>query len=257
LRTIPGKGVFVKEVEERLLRGQASVAVHSMKDLPIEIPSGLCLAAVPERDDPRDVLISRDGLPLKRLRSGAVIGTSSPRRKAQLLACRPELRVESIRGNLDTRIAKLRGTRLSAVRYDAIVVAAAGCQRAGYENEITEYLSAEMVLPAPGQGAIAVECREDDREAIEMARSINDPASFVAVEAERALLKYLGGGCHTPIAALAAVEGGNLWLRGAILSPDGSRIVRAESYGPPNQPDSLATEVAQRLLLNGARELLR
>lgn len=257
LAAMPGKGVFVKEIEDRLLRGQARMAVHSVKDLPVDIAGGLCLASVPERADCRDVLISRKKLALKELRPGAIIGTGSPRRKAQLLALRRELRVENIRGNLDTRIAKLRGTRACRVRYDAIVVAAAGCLRAGYEHEISEYLPSELILPAAGQGALAIECREDDLEAIEIARSVSDATTFAAVQAERALVGYLGGGCHTPIAALATLEGDNLRLRGVVLSPDGKRIARAHSSASMSRPKSLARDVAQRLLSLGAKDIIR
>ncbi|NQT84394.1 hydroxymethylbilane synthase [bacterium] len=257
LSAMPGRGVFVKEIEDCLVRGQARMAVHSMKDLPTELPPGLCIAAVPERADYRDVLISGKMLPLENMPPEAVIGTGSPRRKAQLLAIRPDLRIENIRGNLDTRIAKLRGTKAAPVRYDAIVVAAAGCLRAGYEGEISEYFPPELILPAAGQGALAVECREDDLEVIEIARSINNPLAFSAAQAERALVRYLGGGCHTPIAALATAEGANLRLRGAVLSPDGKRAVRAESSASTNQPEALANDVAKKLISLGARDLIR
>ncbi len=257
LATMPGKGVFVKEIEDRLLRGQARMAVHSMKDFPTDIPPGLCLACVPERDDYRDVLISRDDRRLKDLPPGAVIGTGSPRRKAQLLSFRPDFRVENIRGNLDTRIGKLRGTRPSAVRYDAIVVAAAGCLRARQEREISEYLPPELFLPAAGQGALAIECREDDAEAVEIAASISDPLSFAAVQAERELVRYLGGGCHTPIATLAVSEGQNLRLRGAVLSPDGKRVVLAQSSLSISEAESLVQNVAEELFSRGARDIIR
>ena len=257
LSAMPGKGVFVKEIEDSLLRGQARMAVHSMKDLPTEIPPDLCIASVPKRDDYRDVLISRNGLPLKNLPSGAVIGTSSPRRKAHLLAFRPDLRVENIRGNLDTRIAKLRATTPSLLRYDAIVVAAAGCLRAGYDREISEYIPLELILPAAGQGALAIECRQDDLEAIEIARSIGDPFNFAAVQAERALVRRLGGGCHTPIGALATNETGNLRLRGAVLSPDGKRILKAESSASAGQSETLAEDVAKQLISLGAGDIIR
>lgn len=257
LFAIGGKGVFVKEIEESLLRGKSRLAVHSMKDLPIDLPCGLCLASTPGREDFRDVLISRDMVTLQALRHSAIIGTGSPRRKAQLLAFRPDLRIEHIRGNLDTRVAKLRGTKPSGVAYDAIVVAAAGCLRAGYAGEIAEYLPPELMLPAAGQGAIAIECREDDREAVHIARAINDPTTFAAVQAERALVKFLGGGCEMPIAALATAEGDRLRLRGAVLSPDGKRAFRAESVGLAAEPESLAKIVGEELFRLGASELIR
>jgi hydroxymethylbilane synthase len=257
LSSLPGKGVFVKEIEDSLLRGEARLAVHSMKDLPVDLPPGLCLAATPAREDFRDVLISRGGLTLQQLPSSAVIGTSSPRRKAQLLAFRGDFRVEDIRGNLDTRIAKLRGTRPSPARYDAIVVAAAGCLRAGLADEISEYLPPETMLPAAGQGALAIECREDDLEAIEIARAVSDPATYAAVQAERALLRELGGGCRTPIAALATEENDRLRLRGAVLSPDGKRVLRAESSASMSDPEALAKSVAEQLFRLGAKDVIR
>lgn len=257
LSAMPGKGVFVKEIEDSLLRGEPRMAVHSMKDLPTDLPPGLFVASVPKRADPRDALISRDGMSLKDLPPSSVIGTSSPRRKAQLLAIRPDLRIENIRGNLDTRIAKLRGERPSPVSYDAIVVAAAGCLRMGCAEEISEHFPPELFLPAPGQGALAIECREDDAEAIEIAESINDPLTHAAVQAERALVHYLGGGCHTPIAALATAEGKSLRLRGAVLSPDGKRVVKGESSASVTQPEVLAKDVADQLLSQGAADIIR
>jgi len=256
LSRMPGKGVFVKEIEDCLLRGEAHLAVHSAKDLPVELPAGLCLAATPKREDPRDVLISRDNKRLEEIPRSAVIGTGSPRRKAQLLAFRPDLRIENIRGNLDTRIAKLRGKRASPVRYDAIVVAAAGCVRAGFEEEIAQHLPPEVMLPAAGQGALAIECREDDTEAVQMAGRINDPQTFAAVLAERALVRNLGGGCNVPIAAYADSEGEALWLRGAVMSPDGRRVVRAEAGGLASEAQLLAEEVAEKLFKLGAESII-
>ncbi len=254
---IEGKGVFVKEIEESLLRTESRLAVHSMKDLPIDLAPGLRLTATPAREDVRDALISRDTATLEALPSSAVVGTGSPRRKAQLLAFRPDLRIENIRGNLDTRIAKLRGRKASPVRYDAIVVAAAGCLRLGYEREISEYIPPEVILPAAGQGALAIECREDDLETTEMVRTINDPPTFAAARAERALVMYLGGGCHTAIAALATIEKGRLRLRGAVLSAEGGQVLRAESTGSVEGPESVAKAVAEELLRRGAAEIIR
>lgn len=257
LSRMPGKGVFVKEIEDCLMRGEARLAVHSAKDLPVELPAGLCLAATPKREDPRDVLISRDNKRLEELPRSAVIGTGSPRRKAQLLAFRPDLRIENIRGNLDTRIAKLRGKRASPERYDAIVVAAAGCVRAGFEEEIAQHLPPEVMLPAAGQGALAIECREDDTEAVQMAGRINDPQTFAAVLAERALVRNLGGGCNVPIAAYADLERDVLRLRGAVMSPDGTRVVRAEASGLVSEAQLLADEVAEKLFKLGAESIIR
>ncbi len=256
LSAMRGKGVFVKEIEDCLLQGKARLAVHSAKDLPVDLPAGLCLAATPVREDPRDVLISRGGISLREMPPSAVIGTGSPRRKAQLLAFRPDLRVENIRGNLDTRIGKLRGAKPSPVCYDAIVVAAAGCVRAGFEREITEYLPPEVLLPAAGQGALAIECRQDDEEVVSMAQAINDPQTFAAVQAERALVKRLGGGCQIPIAALATGEQEELRLRAAVLSRDGKRAVRAESRASVKEPEALAKIVAGKLYVLGVREMI-
>jgi hydroxymethylbilane synthase len=256
LPAIPGKGVFVKEIEDCLLEGRARLAVHSMKDLPVDLPRGLHLAATPKRDDFRDVLVSRDGLALETLPESSVVGTSSPRRRAQLLAVRPDLRLEDIRGNLDTRLAKLHGRRPSLVRYDAIIVAAAGCHRLALSQEISQYLPPEVCLPAAGQGAIAIECREGDPAATRIAQAINDPPTFASVGAERAVVRDLGGGCHTPIAALAIPDGEDLALLAAVLSPDGGRILRAEAVGKVENPESLARTVAARLMDLGAEELL-
>lgn len=257
LARMPGKGVFVKEIEDCLLRGEAHLAVHSAKDLPVDLPEGLCLAATPKREDPRDVLISRDNKTLEELPRSAVIGTGSPRRKAQLLAFRPDLRVENIRGNLDTRIAKLRGETASPVRYDAIVVAAAGCIRAGFEEEIVQFLPPEVMLPAAGQGALAIECRDGDNEAIQMASKINDAPTFAAVFAERALLRNLGGGCNVPIGSYADCEGERLRLRGAVMSPDGTRVLRAESRARVSEAQMLADGVAEKLFKLGAESIIR
>jgi hydroxymethylbilane synthase len=257
LSHMPGKGVFVKEIEDYLLRGEAHLAVHSAKDLPVDLPKGLCLAATPKREDPRDVLISRDNKTLEELPPSAVIGTGSPRRKAQLLAFRPDLRVENIRGNLDTRIAKLRGKKASLMRYDALVVAAAGCLRAGFKEEIAEYLPTEVMLPAAGQGALAIECRDDDDEAIQMARKINDAPTFAMVLAERALLRNLGGGCNVPIGSYADCEGERLRLRGKVMSPDGTRVVQAEGWGSVSDPESLAGDIAEKLFKLGAESIIR
>jgi len=257
LSALPGKGVFVKEIEDSLLRGEARLAVHSLKDLPTGLAPGLCLASTPAREDYRDALISRGSLTLNALPPGAVVGTGSPRRKAQLLTVRPDLRIENIRGNLDTRIAKLRGTKASPVAYDAIIVAAAGCLRAGFQGEIAEYLPPETLLPAAGQGTIAIECRADDLDAIRIVESVKDPPTFAAARAERALVEYLGGRCRTPIAALATAEGDNLRLRSAVFSPDGKRAFRAESTGPMTDPESVARSAARELFRMGAGEVFQ
>jgi hydroxymethylbilane synthase len=240
-----GKGVFTKEIEEALLAGRIDVAVHSLKDLPTELPAGLALAAVPGRDDVRDALV---GQPLAALPAGARVGTGSLRRGAQLRALRPDLRIEPVRGNVDTRLRKL-----DAGEYDALVLAAAGLRRLGWEERIAEYFPAEVMLPAPGQGALAVETRAGSgAEAI--CAAVEDPASRAAVEAERALLAGLGGGCQVPIGAWARPAGGGLRLSAVVLSPDGTTAVRGNVDGA--EPHALGAELARQLLRDGAGELL-
>jgi hydroxymethylbilane synthase len=251
-----GKGIFVKELEEALLRGEAALAVHSLKDLPVELPKGLVIAAVPEREDARDALISKNGARLAELPPGAVVGTGSGRRAAQLLTARPDLRIEPIRGNLDTRIAKLMGRRESAVAYDAIVVAAAGCLRLGLDEAITELLPVDLVLPAPGQGALAIETREDDTETRAVAAAIEDEAARCAVEAERACLRALGGGCRVPIAAYAEAAGGSIVLRARVCSLDGRGVVGGQRTGPAAEALSVGTTLANELLGRGAGRLV-
>jgi hydroxymethylbilane synthase len=225
---IPAKGVFVKEIEQALLRGDARLAVHSLKDMPTDTLPGLVIAAIPEREDARDALISRSSAPLSEFPGGAVVGTGSARRAAQLLAARPDLRIEPIRGNLDTRIAKLTGARPSPVAYDAIVVAVAGCRRLGLDEAITEILPPHVILPAPGQGALAVETRDDDAEAIRMVAAIDDGAARQTTTAERACLRALGGGCRVPIAAYAEIVADTLSLHARVCSPDGRTVVESE-----------------------------
>jgi len=255
-RQAEGAGIFVKEIEQALLNGDADLAVHSLKDMPTETPPGLTIAAIAEREDARDALISRNGARLRELPRGAVVGTGSVRRAAQLLASRPDLRIEPIRGNLDTRIAKLTDARASPIAYDAIVVAIAGCRRLGLDEAITEVLSTDLMLPAPGQGALAVEVRQEDAEAARVVASLEDPAARRAVAAERACLRALGGGCRVPIAALAEVNGDALVLHAKVLAPDGTRIVEAERSGPQADAEELGASVASELLARGASELL-
>lgn len=252
----PGKGIFVKEIEEALLRGEAALAVHSLKDLPTELPPGLAIAAVPKREDPRDALISKTGARLGELPTGAVVGTGSGRRAAQLLAARPDLRVEPIRGNLDTRIAKLMGTRESPVAYDAIIVAAAGCRRLGLAGAITQLLPPGLMLPAAGQGALAVETRLDDSDTTAIAAVLDDDATRQATTAERACLHGLGGGCRVPIAAHARIAEETLLLRARVCSPDGREIVESEASGPPAEAEALGASLANELLQRGAATLI-
>jgi len=210
LIAMSGEGVFVKELETALLEGRIDLAVHSLKDLPLAIPSGLRLAAILERDEPRDALVSSSGAVFDRLPPGARVGTSSLRRRSQLLSRRHDVQLLDIRGNVDTRLRKL-----DEGRYDAIVIAACGLIRLGLEERITEYLDFSVMLPEPGQGALAVEARTEDRQTLERLSVLDDPPTRASVEAERAFLQALGGGCRVPIAAYAALRGGTLELESA------------------------------------------
>jgi hydroxymethylbilane synthase len=249
LAQIGDKGVFVKEIEEALLRGEIDLAVHSMKDIPTELPDGLHLGAITEREDPRDVLIARDGCGLADLTPGARIGTSSLRRRAQLLAINASWSVIPLRGNLDTRIRQLEETGL-----DAIILAAAGVRRLGWEGRVSEYLPPETMLPAVGQGALGIECREagEVNEAIAFLRHTE---STMAVDGERALLRGLGGGCQVPIGALGEVRGGILFLQGMVANLDGSRVFRAAVQG--DDPKEVGERLAADLLALGAEEVLQ
>ncbi|MBM3774106.1 MAG: hydroxymethylbilane synthase [Acidobacteria bacterium] len=238
------KGLFIKEIEEALLEGRADLAVHSLKDLPTELPAGLVLAAVPEREDPRDVLV---GARLDELKPGARIGTSSLRRAAQLRSLRPGLAIEPVRGNLDTRVRKL-----DQDGYHALVLAAAGLKRLGMESKISEFLSPRQMCPAPGQGALAIEAREGEA----AAARLDHPPSRAAVVAERALLSGLGGGCQAPIGAYAEVRGANLVLQGVVVTPDGRRSARGQVEGDASRPEALGCELARRLLEQGGRDIM-
>lgn len=250
LAALGGEGVFVKELEAKLAGGEIDLAVHSMKDLPLDIPAGLTIAAIVERDDPRDALISRSGADFDALPAGSRIGTSSLRRRSQLSWRRRDLELLEIRGNVDTRLRKL-----DEGRYDAIVLAACGLARLGLQARICEHLPVERMVPEPGQGALAIETRRDGPFA-ELAASLDDAPTRACVEAERACLAELGGGCRVPIAAYATREGGRLRLLGAVLSPDGSRRLAEEASGPLGEPVALGRGLGRRLLGLGARELL-
>ncbi|MGQ9510512.1 MAG: hydroxymethylbilane synthase [Thermaceae bacterium] len=247
------QNIFVKELEEALLRREIDIAVHSLKDLPTELPKGLKLASVPKRVDPRDALVGRTAKRLEDLPKGAVVGTGSVRRKAQLLAYRPDLMVKDLRGNVDTRLAALGNGE-----FDAIILAAAGLIRLELRNRIDQLLDPEVLLPAPGQGALALEVRQGDDLAEELAYSLHDPISFARIQAERAFLRGLGAGCLAPVGALAQVlEDGTLRLEGILLSEDGKAYVRAEIEGAPEEAEELGLELAQDVLAQGGRELLR
>jgi hydroxymethylbilane synthase len=249
LAQVGGKGLFVKEIEEALLRQEIDLAVHSMKDVPTEFPPGLHLGAITQREDPRDVLISRQGQRLAQLPAGARIGTSSLRRKAQLLAMNPQWEVISLRGNLDTRMRRLETAGL-----DAVILAAAGVHRMGLEQRITEPLPFTIMLPAVGQGALGIECRKEGA-VNELIAFLRHPESTMAVQGERAFLRRLEGGCQVPIAAYGEVQGGRLRLRGLVASLDGSQLFRAEAQG--DDPETLGKQLAEELLAQGAEEVLQ
>jgi hydroxymethylbilane synthase len=248
---IEWKGDFTRELDEALLDGRIDFAVHSMKDVPTEVPEGLALAAVPAREDPRDVLISKPRRTLEELPSGARIGTASPRRKAQLLAARPDLKVLEARGNVDTRIA-----RLAEGRFDAIVLARAGLARLARTEEACEILPASLLLPAIGQGALAIYARAKDQATLALLAALDDPASHREVESERSLLATLEAGCKAPVAGLARVGDGFLTLSAGVFSPDGSSALREQSRGPATEAGSIGRDVGRRLLEQGAAALI-
>jgi hydroxymethylbilane synthase len=251
LSAIGGKGLFVKEIEEALLEKRIDIAVHSMKDMPGDLPGGLMIGAVPVREDPRDVLISRDRCLLKDIPDRKSIGTSSLRRKAQLLHQRPDLQIIPLRGNLDTRIKKIESEGLAGV-----VLAAAGIHRMGLQNKISQYLDLETCLPAVGQGALALEIREGDPWFKDLVRVIHDEVTALCTQAERAFLKGLQGGCQVPIAGHARIEDGRLILQGLIAGLDGRELFKDQVEGPPTDPINLGNRLADRLLLTGGKEVL-
>jgi len=236
------KGLFVKEIEESLLAGDVDLAVHSMKDLPTELPPGLCLGAITPREDPRDCLLSREGLSLEELPLGAVVGTSSLRRGAQLKNFRPDLQIKPVRGNLDTRIRKL-----STGAWDAILLAAAGLHRLGLQDLVAQYISLEICLPAAGQGALGLELKEGNRDLRTAIQVLNDEESASATLAERAFLRRLGGVSQVPIGVLGAVRSGKLHLQGMICTPDGKRVIRGDLDGPLEAAEGLGEGLADRL----------
>jgi len=246
-----GKDLFTREIDEALLEGRIDLAVHSSKDLPARLPAGLVVTAVPEREDPRDVLVSRDRRPFRDLPAGSRVGTSSARRRAQILAARRDLEVVEARGNVDTRLRRLREGR-----WDSIVLARAGLARLGRLEEATEVFPTDVMLPAIGQGALAVVSREVDSVARGLAGALDDETSHRQVIAERAILAVLDAGCRAPVAALASETGKALRLAAAVFAPDGSRVLREEAQGHPDDPEGLGLEVGRRLLGNGAGELI-
>lgn len=255
LASFGSTGVFVSALRDALLRGDVDVAVHSLKDLPTAAAAGITLAAVPVREDPRDVLVARDGLTLGELPPGARVGTGAPRRVAQIAALGLGLELVPLRGNVDTRLGRVRDGDL-----DAVVLARAGLARLDRVAEVTETLDPLQVLPAPGQGALAVECRADDPLAEDVRRALDDPGTRACVTAERVVLADLEAGCSAPVGALADVvegeEGPELWLRAVALSPDGALSVRLSGSGPVDEPEAVGHELAGRMIEEGASRLL-
>ncbi|MGK8708818.1 hydroxymethylbilane synthase [Metapseudomonas otitidis] len=252
LAKIGGKGLFVKELETALLENEADIAVHSMKDVPMDFPEGLGLFCICEREDPRDAFVSNRFDSLDALPAGSIVGTSSLRRQAQLLARRPDLRIRFLRGNVNTRLAKL-----DAGEYDAIILAAAGLIRLGFEDRIRSSISVDDSLPAGGQGAVGIECRTADAEVHALLAPLHHRDTAVRVNAERALNKRLNGGCQVPIACYAVLEGDQLWLRGLVGQPDGGQLLRAEFRAPADEAEHLGVRVAEDLLGQGAETILK
>ena len=250
LAKIGGKGLFVKEIEKALLNGSIDLAVHSLKDVPMVIPEGLKLGAITQRENPYDVLISRSGKRLLELPSGSVVGTSSLRRQVQIKRRRRDLKVEVLRGNVDTRMRKLKEGM-----YDAIILAYAGVKRMGYENEITEVL--DDFIPAVGQGSLAIEIREGDKRIEELIKPLNHEESFLCAVAERAFLKRLEGGCQVPVGAFARIENGTLKLRAFISDLQAERFIEGYKEGKPQEAESLGLSLAEELLKRGGEEILR
>jgi hydroxymethylbilane synthase len=251
LAKVGGKGLFVKELEEALLSKEVDLAVHSMKDVPSELPPSLHLGIVPEREDPRDAFIANNYASVAELPKGGKVGTSSLRRRAQLACLRSDLVIEDLRGNLDTRLRKL-----DEKQYDAIILAAAGLNRLGMSKRATNYFSAVEMLPAVGQGALGLELRRDDTELFEGLQFFNHAETAVAVQAERAFLFRLEGGCQVPIGAYCQVEGAQLQITGLIASLEGDTVIKGTRSGSWEQAESLGTELADELLGKGGREIL-
>jgi len=251
LSRIGGKGLFVKEIQEALQRERIDVAVHSLKDVPVELPEDLCIGVIPQREDPHDVMISRDNVALKDLPAGSSIGTSSLRRAAQLLHCRSDLNIRPMRGNLDTRMTKLHTTDIQA-----IIVAAAGLKRMGLSGKIAEYIPFDLMLPAIGQGALGLELRKEDAQAIDLLSFLDHFPTRVAVEAERAFLLELKGGCELPAAALAELSGQSIHVDGLVASPDGIRLIRDTTEGSVNKARELGATLARTLLDAGAKQII-
>ena len=251
LAKVGGKGLFVKEIEAALLARRIDIAVHSMKDMPADIPRELCIGAIPERENPVDVFISRNGAGFRELAAGSVIGTSSLRRGAQLQHARPDIVIRSIRGNLDTRIKKLESED-----FDALVLAAAGVKRLNLEHKISEYLDPAIMLPAIGQGALCIETRKNDPTIGPLVASLDHASTRAVVAAERAFLNRLEGGCQVPIAGHGQIIGNQLVLTGLVAELDGSRVIKGEKRGRLNSPETIGIHLAEELLARGADKIL-
>lgn len=252
LAKVGGKGLFVKEIEEALLDKKIDIAVHSMKDVPTDLPEGLCISAITEREDPRDALISKNGIKLKELKKGARIGTSSLRRQVQLLNFRDDFKIHQLRGNLNTRMKKL-----NAGDFDAIMLAAAGVKRMGWEDKITEYLPYDIFLPAIGQGALGIEIRTSDKDIEKIIERFNHRETSLSVRAERAFLKRLEGGCQVPIAAFGTVNTNGVRLEGMVGSIDGKILYRDSDEDKENNIEELGIRLAEKLLNMGADKILK
>ncbi len=251
LAKIGGKGLFVKELEQGMLEGRADIAVHSMKDVPVVLPEGLHLAVIMQREDPRDAFVSNNYADFSELPDGARVGTSSLRRQSQLAEVRPDLEIIPLRGNVNTRLRKL-----DEGDYDAIILASAGLMRLGFEQRITAKIGPEQSLPAIGQGAVGIECRSDDDAINALLAPLHHSETASCVSAERALNQRLNGGCQVPIAGYAMLGSGQLWLRGLVGEPDGSRIIRGEVEGGVEEAEAMGVGLAERLLGWGADEIL-
>ncbi|BCL71574.1 porphobilinogen deaminase [Vibrio nigripulchritudo] len=251
LAKVGGKGLFVKELEVAMLEGRADLAVHSMKDVPVDFPEGLGLVTICEREDPRDAFVSNTYANIDALPQGAIVGTCSLRRQCQLKEYRPDLQIKELRGNVGTRLSKL-----DAGEYDAIILAAAGLKRLELEERIQSFIEPEQSLPAVGQGAVGIECRLDDEELIKLLEPLNHKATADRVSAERAMNLTLEGGCQVPIGSYSLIENGEIWLRALVGEPDGSKIVRGEIRGPVDKASELGVTLAHQLLEDGAKEIL-
>lgn len=252
LAKVGGKGLFVKELEVGMLEGQADIAVHSMKDVPMAFPEGLHLAVVCPREDPRDAFVSNTYKALEELPEGARVGTSSMRRTCQLRELRPDLNILDLRGNVNTRLKKLDDGE-----YDAIILAAAGLIRLEFQHRIAQFIEPEVCLPAVGQGAVGIECRVNDERIHALLACLNDEATSIRVRAERAMNHRLEGGCQVPIGGYSLLEGDEIWLRALVGRPDGSEMIRGEVRGPIAEGEKLGKQLADDLLSRGAAEILR